>query len=137
MTTYESDIKVINANIRAVYGKLSDLRNVDAMKDELPAEVGIKDIKCEQDSISFNVNPVGDVKLVIVEREEPKTIKFGAEKLPVQFNMWIQLIEKEENVTKMKLTIKAELPIMIKMMVGNKLKDFINKLADGLASIQY
>ncbi|MFA6581921.1 MAG: SRPBCC family protein, partial [Paludibacter sp.] len=35
--------------------------------------------------------------------------------------------------TAMKLTLKAELPMMIKMMVDKKLKEGINKVADLLA----
>ena len=83
------------------------------------------------------MNPVGNVKFKIIEREEPKTIKFAAEGSPIEINMWIQLVEKEESLTKMRLTLKADLPMMVKMMVDGKLKDGINKVADVLANINY
>ena len=137
MAEYVSDVKRIGAYAHMVFGKLSDLSNVETMKDKIPAEAGLKDLTCDKDSISFNVNPVGNVKFKIIEREEPKTIKFAADGSPIEVNMWIQLVEKEENLTKMRLTLKADLPMMVKMMVDGKLKDGINKVADVLANLNY
>ena len=48
-------------------------------------------------------------------------------------NAWIQLKQVAENDTKLKLTMKAEIPAMIKMMVDKKLKEGINTIADALA----
>lgn len=137
MTEYASDIKEIKADTTVVYNKLSNLKNIEAFKDMIPANVGVKDIRCEADSISFNVNPVGDVTLRIIEKEEPKTIKFAADNSPVAMNFWIQLVNKGENDTKLRLTLRVDIPMMIKMMVDSKLKDGINKLADVLANIKY
>lgn len=137
MTTYESDIKHIPYENKVIFDKLSDLTNISAMTDKIPENAGIKDISCDRDSVSFKVNPVGDITLRIIERDEPKTIKFAAEQSPVPFNCWIQLVAVSENETKMKLTIKAELPMMVKAMLGSKLQDFINKFADILAAIKY
>ena len=137
MAEYVSDVKQIAANAHRVFAKLSDLSNVEAMKDKIPAEAGLKDLTCDKDSISFSVNPVGNVKFKIIEREKPKTIKFAADGSPIEVNMWIQLVEKEENLTKMRLTLKADLPMMVKMMVDGKLKDGINKVADVLANLNY
>jgi carbon monoxide dehydrogenase subunit G len=49
-------------------------------------------------------------------------------------NAWIQLKEVNKNDTRMKLTLKADMPAMIKMMAGNKIEEGINKLADVLAA---
>ncbi|MBO7338147.1 MAG: SRPBCC family protein [Paludibacteraceae bacterium] len=137
MAEYVSDVKLIACNAHKVFAKLSDLSNVESLKDKIPADAGLKDLTCDKDSISFSVNPVGNVKFKIIEREEPKTIKFAAEGSPIEINMWIQLVEKEESLTKMRLTLKADLPMMVKMMVDGKLKDGINKVADVLANINY
>ena len=137
MAEYVSDVKLIACNAHKVFAKLSDLSNVESLKDKIPVDAGLKDLTCDKDSISFSVNPVGNVKFKIIEREEPKTIKFAAEGSPIEINMWIQLVEKEESLTKMRLTLKADLPMMVKMMVDGKLKDGINKVADVLANINY
>ncbi len=73
----------------------------------------------------------------IIDREEPKTIKFETENSPVPFNFWIQLLPTGEFSCKMKLTIKAELNMFIKGMVKKPLQEGIEKIADALAMIPY
>ncbi len=137
MTTYESTIQTILADSKVVFVTLSDLRNLERLRDKISAEAGISDMVCTEDSVSFAVNPVGKIALRIVEREEPKTIKFVSENSPFAFNLWIQLVSKTETDTRMKITLKADLPMMVKMMFGNKLQDFVNRFAEGLAQVEY
>ena len=80
---------------------------------------------------------VGDIKMRIVEREAPKTIKFETENSPVPFNFWIQLLPTDEAACKMKLTIKADLNPFIKGMVKKPLEEGIEKIAEALAMIPY
>ena len=138
MTTYESDIKYIIATPTAVYQKLSDLSSLDSLIEKLPTEQKdkIQNVTCDADSVSFLVQGM-NVTLRIVDREENKTIKFGIENLPIQGNFWIQILPASETQTKMKLTLKADLPMMVKMMVGSKLGDAVNQLATALSSIPY
>jgi hypothetical protein len=69
----------------------------------------------------------------IVSREPfTKLVIFAAENFPVEANMWIQLKQVAENDTKMKLTLKAEIPTMLKFAVDKSLKEGINKIADAL-----
>lgn len=137
MTTYESEIKTILSDNKVVFAKLADLNNLSVLKEKVPAEAGISNITCDSDTVTFEVNGAGKITLRITEREEPKTIKFASENSPIAFNMWIQLVSKEENDTKIKVTLKADLPMMIKMMVGSKLQDFVNQFALSLTKIQY
>ena len=120
-----------------VFAKLSDLNNLAILKEKLPAESGVSEMTYDRDTVSFSVNPVGKITLRIVERVEYKTIKLEAENSPIAFNLWIQLVEKAENDTKLKVTLKAELPMMIKMMLGSKLQNFIDQFANGLTKIEY
>ena len=71
-------------------------------------------------------------------------MKFETEQSPIQANMWIQVLPTSEVTTaegqqgtKMRLTLKADLNPMVKMMVGSKLQDGINKFADMLAMLNY
>ncbi len=137
MTTYESEIKTISANNEVVFAKLSDLSNIEKFKGQIPENAGISDLKCDIDSVSFKISPVGQIGMRIVEREIYKTIKLEADNSPVPFTMWIQLVDKKDDSTKLKLIIKTELPMMIKMMLGSKLQGFINQFADVLAKINY
>ena len=68
MTQFESDIKVIPYAHGRVYSKLSDLSNLEGVKDRLPADK-IQDLSFDSDSLSFSIAPVGKITLRICERE--------------------------------------------------------------------
>jgi len=133
MTTYESDIKTISSNEEVVFGILSDLNNLKAVLANAPMTDKVKDLQFETDSCTFVVEGFGKMGFRIIEREPFKTIKLHSEKTPVDLNVWIQLVQRTENDTQMKLTLKADLPVMIKMMIDKKLKEGINVIADLLA----
>lgn len=80
---------------------------------------------------------IGEIRLRIIEREAPKTIKFETEQSPVPFNFWIQLLPVDDASCKMKLTIKADLNPFIKGMVQKPLQEGIEKIADALQMIKY
>lgn len=136
MSKYESSIKQIPYSQKAVYRNISDLNNLEKVRDRIPADK-VNDFKFDSDSISINVSPVGDVKLNIVEREEPKCVKFEAAKSPVPLKVWIQVLPVTETSSKMKVTIDADIPFMLKGMVSGPLQDALEKVADALAMIRY
>ncbi len=133
MTTYESEIKTISSNEEVVFGILNDLNNLKKYEDLIPANDKLKDLQFDSDSCSFVVEMIGKIGFRIVEREPFKTIKLKSEYAPVDMNVWVQLKQVAENDTRLKLTLKAELPAMIKIMVDKKLKEGINVIADALA----
>ena len=106
---------------------MSGYKNTPQIADKL------KDIEFDTDSCNFSVEGFGKVGLCIIEREAFKTIKFESVNAPVKVNLWIQLKQVAEQDTKLKLTLKAELPTMIKMMVDKKLKEGVNMVAELLA----
>ena len=148
-TTFESSIKQIFHKQESVYRTLSDLNNLqrlkdkfEQVKDQIPEDQKeqldkIKDLTFDSDSISISAPMVGEIKMRIIDREAPKTIKFETENSPVPFNFWIQLLPTSETACKMKLTIKADLNPFIKGMVKKPLEEGIEKIADALAMIPY
>jgi carbon monoxide dehydrogenase subunit G len=133
MTTYESEIKTISSNEEMVFSMLSNLQNLEKLNDNPGMKDKVSDLQFDADSFSFTVVGFGKMSFRIVERVPFKTIKFISEKAPVVIDAWIQLKQVAENKTCMKLTLKAELTGMIKMMVDKKLNEGINSLADMLA----
>lgn len=136
MAQFESSIKQIPYPQQAVYNMLSDLSNIERIKDKIP-EDKLNNLSFDSDSISIDVAPVGAVSMRIIEREEPKTIKFESENSPMPFNFWIQLLPTSDSESKMRLTIKADIPIFLKAMVSKPLQEGIEKIADALAIIPY
>lgn len=149
MSTFESTIRQISYPQQSVYSKLSDLNNLEKIKERMELMKGsmpeearqqaekIKDLTFDADSMSVNVPPVGAIRLRIVDRDEPKCIKFETEQSPIPFNFWIQILPVTTTTSKMKLTIKADLNPFIKQMVKKPLQEGIEKIADVLQMIQY
>lgn len=135
MTKIESSIREINAPQQNVYDMLSNLSNIDKVRDKIP-EDKIDDLQFDNDSISIKTQ-LGAVKLVIVNREEPKMIKFETVESPLPFNFWIQILPMTETTSKMKLTIKADINPFMAGMVKKPLQQGIEKIADALQLIQY
>ena len=135
MATFESSIRQIDYPQERVYALLSDMNNIDKVKDRIPEDKA-NGLTFDANSIGINT-PTGAVKLVIVEREAPKCIKFETAESPLPFNFWIQILPVSETTSKMKLTIKAELNPFIKGMVSKPLTEGIEKIADALQAIHY
>ena len=156
MSDFVSDIKTIPHPQKKVYEYLSDLNNLAQVKERLkdPAfqeklqqeadkynagdlREKLDKISFDRDSMSFSGSPVGDVCLRIIEREEPKTIKFEGEHTPIAVNLWIQLVPIDENSCKMKLTLRAELNMFIRGMVSKPLQQGVDNIANVLATLPY
>ena len=139
METYESNVVEIQASAQQIFAKLSNLENLQPLLANLPAEATekVKDIAVTADTCKFTIENFGQMGFKIIEREPNKTIKFTADNTPVEVYLWIQLVEKEAYLSKMKVTLKADVPFMLKMMVGSKLKDGVNQIATLLSKIPY
>ena len=90
----------------------------------------------DQDSLTIKVQGIS-LTLRIIEREEPKCIKFEGDKSPVPMNLWIQILPVGEEQAKMRVTIRAEVNMFMKAMVSKPLQEGVEKLADMLAMIPY
>ena len=158
MAKYESSVKQLYYPQSAVYAKLSDLSNLETIRDrfndsavqqQLVASGQVPADKIEQikeklqtaqfttDSVSVNVDMIGEIAINIIDREPEKCIKYQASKSPVPVTLWIQVLPTSDTTSKMRVTLEAELNFFIKQMIGNKLKDGIEKFADMLAMIPY
>lgn len=156
-THYASEVKQIACNRETVYGKLSDLNTLALIRqavenpsvraamssqfDEKKADQlaqAVQGMTFDADSVSFKADPMGNVTLRIVEREEPKCIKFEGVGMPFAVNAWIQLLPTADGrESLMKLTLGAELNLFIRQMVGKKLQAAVNQVAEVLKSLPY
>lgn len=136
MTEFVSEIKQIPQNDERIYAMLSDLSNLERIKDRIPQDK-IKDFEFDSDSCSFSVSPVGKITFQIVDREPCKTIKFQTTNSPVPLFLWIQLKQVQEMDTRMRLTVRAELNSFLKPMVSKPLQEALDKISTVLASLPY
>jgi len=136
MTKFESSVKQIPYPVENVYRNISDLSNLERVRDRIP-EDKLQDFQFDSDSVQVSVAPVGTIKLRIIEREENKCVKFETEQSPLPFNLWIQVLPVSETESKMKITVKADIPFMLKGMVSGPLQDGVEKIADALSQIPF
>ena len=136
MTKFESSVKQIAYPVEDVYRNISDLSNLERVRDRVP-EDKLNSFSFDRDTVSVNVDPVGDIKLRIIEREEGKCVKFETEQSSMPFNLWIQVLPVTETTSKMRVTVQADIPFMLKGMVSGPLQDGVEKIADALSQIPY
>lgn len=136
MNKFESSVKVIPYSQERVYSKLSDLSNLETIKDRLPQDK-VQDLSFDSDTLSFSVPPVGQLTLQIVEREPCKCVKLATTNSPLPFNMWIQLVAIGEEECKVKVTIGMDINPFMKAMVQKPLQEGLEKMVEMLAMINY
>lgn len=136
MEEFVSEVKQIPHNEDRIYTMLSDLSNLERVKDRIPQDK-IKDFEFDSDSCSFAVDPVGRIKFQVVEREPNKLVKFTTTNSPIPLHLWIQLKQVAENDTRLKLTVRADLNPFLKPMVSKPLQEAVDKISTVLASLPY
>ncbi|MGQ8337666.1 hypothetical protein ACUNWD_14045 [Sunxiuqinia sp. A32] len=143
---YISETKYIGHNQEIIFNYLSNFENLsryinegllEKATEQIP-QIKITDFESDSDSCRFNLSGMGQSEIRIVNRDPHKTIKVESSGgLPIGITFWIQLLPINAYQTKMRLTLHAEMSMMIKMMAGKKLEDGINRLADMLAQLPY
>lgn len=128
----ESKIVKIHNDEERIFRFLSDFRNFDRF---MPPD--IKDWKSEENSCSFTVKGQ-HAGLQFVLKEPFSTLKIsGSSETPYNFYFWIQLKPVDNYETALKMTIKAELNMMMRAAAKKPLKQFLDQLADQLKIIPY
>ena len=136
MAQFESSVKHVPYPQENVYRNISDLSNLERIRDRVPTDK-IDDFSFDSDAVSVSMPPVGKVTLRIVDREEPKCVKFESVQSPIPFNLWIQVLPVDAENSKMKVTVKADIPLVLRAMLSSPLQDGVEKVAEALSLIQY
>ena len=158
MTKFESTVKQIHFSQSSIFMKLADMRNLESLKEHVSDPSFIEQLRASgkapedklaqmldlvqklvftTDAISITDSPIGNLTLRIVDREEPKCVKFELQGAPIAANLWIQILPITAYESKMKCTIGAELNFFMKQMAKKPLQEGVEKLADMLAMIPY
>ena len=137
MDKYESKITSAAYPAAQIYRVLSDLKNLEKVRDLIPQDK-VQEMEIDSDYVRMKVDGLGQkITIVIVDRIENDTVKFGVEGIPMDANLWIQMKEVSPTDTRLKLTIKADIPMMFKLMLNKKLQTGLDQAADMLAQFPY
>ena len=93
----------------------------------------VEEWQATEDSCSFKAKGF-TVKLRMEERE-PGNVKVVGDDggVPMDFAFWIQLQEVSAADTRLRLVLRIDLNMMMKMMIGNKLQGALDQIAEGIA----
>ena len=133
MERYESAIKVVKASDATIFDRLTDLA---AIGQALPPQV-VKDWEATADECHFTVDKVGRVGLKIEGKQPFALVKYTVTaQVPVGMSLFVQIkpAPDDANESRIRLTITANIPFMLKAMVGGKLQELVDKLADAFAT---
>ncbi|MEE2700519.1 MAG: hypothetical protein VYD71_04050 [Bacteroidota bacterium] len=129
MTTFNSLEVAVNLSPEALYGKLSNLNNLQTI---LPPQVS--EFESTTESCSFKMGGMPKISLQIDEKVPNSKISLIAKDSQVPFNLVCEINEDGENC-KAVLQLNAELNMMMKMMLEKPLTNFLNKTAEGLSKL--
>ena len=135
MEQIHSNTHEIEAPQRVVFGVLSDVENLQRLKERVPQEK-LQDVVIGEDSLSYK-SPMGMVTLKLVEKEPNKTIKYSTVQSPLPFDMWVQLLPITGSQCKMRVTVGLNMNSFMMAMVKKPLTDAVEKIAGLLAQIPY
>ncbi len=128
MEKYESRQQQIFKPAATVYSIVSDFSNFTPILHDK-----VDDWQADADTCSFKAKGF-PVRLRIVDRIENELVKIeGEDGSPVDFTFWMQLKEVSERDTRMRIVLHARLNMMMKMMIGGKLQQAVDQIAEQIA----
>ena len=87
-----------------------------------------------EDTCSFKIKGF-TASMRIIDRVEPKLVKIvSGESTPMDFTFWFQLHEVDPTDTRMRMVLHVELNMMMRMMIGGKLQEGLDKMAEQIAA---
>lgn len=134
---YESAVTKVVASAAQIYKVFSNLKNLERVKDLIPKDK-VQELEIEDESVRMKVDGLGQkITILIVDKTENEVIKYGAEGIPMEMNFWIQMKELAPMDTRIKLTLKADIPMMFKMMLDKKIQQGIDQAAAMIAQFPF
>lgn len=130
-TNVKGKAVTLNVPAYALYGVFADMRN---FVNNLPEEKK-QGVEATQDTIEGEVQGMR-MGAAISERRPFSCIKireYG--ETPFHFEVSLNFDAIDMQQTSFHIDLDAELPFMIKMMIGNKLQEMIDKITDQLAMV--
>lgn len=124
---YESKQQTIARSAEQIFAVVSKFSNfTPILKDK------VEDWSADDDSCSFKAQGFS-LALSITERKEFELIKIETTSSPMPFCFLLQLSSIAPYQTNIEVVMDVELNGMLKMMVGNKLQQVVDTIAEQIA----
>ena len=139
MSAYESKIYPVQATREQVFAKLANPGALAEKVKNLPPEVRekLQSVTFSNDGVSFNVPPMGEMRMLFTERVAPSRIVIGPESSPVPFSLAINIGEDAGGNATIQTAMDIELNMFLRQMVGGKIEEGIDRMAEMLTHLPY
>lgn len=133
-STFESKVGKVALPDEKIYTFLTDFNN---LKNHIPADK-ISNWQSTEDTCHFTVSGMGDVGLKIVEKTPFNLVKITGDGLSNHhFLLWIQVKQVSDADSRVKVTIKADVNPVMKMMVAKPIQKFLDMLVDSFEKMSF
>ena len=128
MEKYESRQQQIRRPAEQIYSVISDFNNFTPV-----VQGHVEEWTADETSCSFKVKGM-TMRLRMVDKVPNDYVKVtGDERSPLDFTFWIQLKQVGDYDTRMRLVLHAKLNMVMKMMIGSKLQQGLDQMAEQMA----
>lgn len=109
---------------------LGDLKNrMTDLPDDLKAKMGTVNFP-DDNTLAFTAPGVGEMKFKIVERNPTSSVRFLADTGVIPINVIINLTPIDDSNTNINAVIDADIPMMLRPMIGGKLQEAADKFGE-------
>lgn len=132
MSVYKSTPHAINLPVEKAFENISNLSRLQEYLDNLPKEelARIGEIRFTDNSILIKAAAVGEIALNVTERVAPERVRFAAANAPVRMEALLNLTPATPETSSLVAEIDVDIPAMLKPMIGGKLQEAADKMAD-------
>ncbi len=133
MAKYTGKLHRVALPANEIFNRLSNLAELktrmDSLPDDIKAKMGTVNFP-DEDTMAFTAPGVGEMKFRIVERTRPSQVRFLADTGVVPINVTVNLTEAGADSTDISASIEAEIPAMLRPLIGGKLQDAADKFGE-------
>lgn len=144
MAKYKSEEVLLKASAQKVFDKLSDFESLRGLlgqipEDQIPADKKemFDNIHLTSDSIELPGGPVGNIRLRVVEKTAPTSIKLKGEGTPVPLSLQLNIIPIDEATCRAAAQVDLEIPAMLRPMIAGPMQKMTEQFAQVLHSIPF
>lgn len=127
LSTFESREGKLTCTPSEVFDFVTDIRN---FKQFFP-DGSVNDLQIERESCSFNISPVGNIKLHLSEKEAYNKVVFNGSVLQSNdFSMIMNIRENMSGKAEVHIKLAARLNPILKIMAAKPVQAFLERLID-------
>lgn len=123
----------VNMGRDALYARLSDLGDIrgriDSLPEDMKAKLGTVNFP-DNETLAFSAPGVGDMKFRIVERIPEEAVRFVCDTGMMPINVTLELADAGADAANVSATIEAEIPAMLRPLIGGKLQEAADKFGE-------